>query len=73
MMEDSDINKYVLDQEPLANDEDHDQGEYMGFCVFVSMAMMVSLQLMFLGKVKINNFSILAMYLLEECILFKVG
>ena len=72
-MEDSDINQYVLDREPLGNDEDHDQGEYMGFCVFVSMAMMVSLQLMFLSKVKINNFSTLAMYLLEECILFKVG
>ena len=34
MMEDSDINQYVLDQEPLGNDEDNDQGEYMGFCVF---------------------------------------
>ena len=26
--------KYLLDQEPLGSDEDHDQGEQMGFCVF---------------------------------------
>ena len=76
-MEDSDI-KYVLDQEPLGTDEDHDQREYTWASVslarrFLSMATMVSSQLMFLSKVKVNNFSTLALYLLEECILFKVG